>query len=372
MIALSDLTKEVTADEAKATLYAVCVALGLPTTGWLSGAVVRTLIAVVAVVISGMSRLIARIARGGFRTLAEGDWLTLLAKDQYGLDRIGAEYATGTVRLTKTGGAVYTLDPGDVILKHNSNQVFYTNRDAISLAGATTVDAVFVAMAAGSASDAAIGEITQFVTPLNGVTASNTTAFQGQDQESDADLRARCAAQFASLSPAGPADAYTITAKASNLSGILIGINRVVVQNISPGFVKVLCAKRAGEITPQEETQVTADLQAITPIGITSYAVTATAMPTIIRYTAYAYQSNSTALAIKQKITTALIAWLETRPIGGDNGGLWVSAIHSVILNADPSIYRVALALPAADITMSPTWVATAGEIQANCEVILT
>lgn len=372
MIALSDLTKEVTVDEAKATLYAVCVALGLPITGWLSGAVVRTLIAVVAVVVAGISRLIARIARGGFRSLAENEWLTLLAKDQYGLDRIGAEYASGTVRLTKTGGAVYSLEPGDLILKHASKTTLYSNRDAISLAGAATVDAVFVAMVAGSASDAAIGEITQFVTPLNGVASSNTTAFQGQDRESDAELRARCAAQFASMSAAGPADVYVVKAKASRLNGAMIGVNRVLVQSFSPGSIKVLCAKNDGEITAPEEAQVTADLQTITPLGVTSYAVTATAMPTNIRYTAYAYQGSQTEADIKSKIYSALAAWLQTRPIGGDNGCLWVSAIHAVILGADPSIYRVALTLPAADIWMNPTWVATVGDFTTGSSVVLT
>lgn len=372
MIALSDLTQEVTADEAKATLYAVCVALGLPITGWLSGAVVRTLIAVVAVVIAGISRLIARIARGGFRTLAEGDWLTLLAKDQYGIDRIVAEYASGTVRLTKTGGAVYSLDPGDLILKHATKPDTYTNRDAISLAGTTTVDAVFVAMAAGTASNASIGEITQFVTPLNGVTATNTTAFQGQDGESDAELRERCAVQFASMSAAGPADVYVVKAKAARLNGALIGVNRVLVQVISAGSIKVLCAKNDGEITALEEAQVTSDLQTITPLGVTSYAATATAMPTNIRYTAYAYQGSQTELDIQTKIYAALAAWLRTRPIGGDNGYLWVSAIHAVILGADPSIYRVVLALPSADIWMNPTWVATVGDFTTGSSVVLT
>lgn len=372
MIYLSDLTREVTADEAKSTLYAVCTALGLPTTGWLSGAVIRTLIAVVAVVVAGISRVIVQITKGRYRTLAEGDWLTLLAQDEYGIERIGAEYATGTVRLTKTGGAVYELEPGDVILKHKTLDVSYTNRDHISLVGNTTVDAAFAAREPGSGSNANVGDITIMTTTLLGVTASNTTIFRGQDKESDIDLRARCASVFASLSPAGPADAYSYAAKRSKINSVLIGIDRVLVRLTAPGYVNVFMAKSSGELDATELAQAAIDIQAITPLGITSVADTAIAMPTIVRYTAYAYPSNQSAAEIKQKIDTALRLWIQSRPIGGDKGHLWADVIRSVILNSDPSIYHVALAAPAADIVMDATWVAVPGDITTGCEVLFS
>ena len=370
MIYLSDLTREVTADEAKSTLYAVCTALGLPTTGWLSGAVVRTIIAVVAVVVAGISRVIVQIAKGRYRTLAEGDWLTLLAQDEYGIERIGAEFATGTVRLTKTGGAVYELEPGDVILKHKTLEVFYTNRDHISLVGNTPVDAVFVAREAGTGSNASVGDITILTTTLLGVTVTNTTVFRGRDGESDAELRARCASVFASLSPAGPADAYLYTAKKARLNGILIGVDRVLVRRLASSYVQVVLAKSTGELDASELAQVTTDIQSVTPLGVDSSAISATALPTNVRYTAYAYPSNQSAADIKTKIEAALRAWIQSRPIGGDKGYLWADVIRSVVLNADPSIYHVALTAPAADIVMDATSVAIPGDITSNCEVL--
>ena len=77
---LDDLTTPLTVDECKAAIYATIEARGTSTTAWEPGAVARTIIAGVSIVLAAMSVLIALIAKSGFLSLSEGDWLTVVAR----------------------------------------------------------------------------------------------------------------------------------------------------------------------------------------------------------------------------------------------------------------------------------------------------
>ena len=58
---LAELTTPLTADEVEAALYAALAARGAKTTAWKPGAVVRTIIAGVAIVLAAFSSLVAAI-----------------------------------------------------------------------------------------------------------------------------------------------------------------------------------------------------------------------------------------------------------------------------------------------------------------------
>ena len=122
MVTLDELTTPVTVDEWKTSIYSVMGRVGVDTTSWKPGAVVRTIVTAVSIMLAALSVLIAAIAAGGFLELATGMWLTLLARYQYGVERQEATRATGQVTITNSGGGIYDFDPEDLVVLHATTQ----------------------------------------------------------------------------------------------------------------------------------------------------------------------------------------------------------------------------------------------------------
>src|SRR5215471_1898157 len=204
-----DLTKPVTRQEAQASIYEVLGIIGVNTTSWKPGAVVRTMIVATSIVLSAYSELQQRIARSGFLELSEGAWLDLVAHYVYDVDRIEATFATGDVVLTNSGGGVSSYDPDDLIFVNASTGQTYRNVAHVDIPATTSGIVVPVrASVSGSVGSAGIGQISQLLTVVLNVTCSNPAPLAGTDAESDALLRERCKEKLGSLSPMGPWDAY--------------------------------------------------------------------------------------------------------------------------------------------------------------------
>src|SRR5687767_5936032 len=109
-ITIESLTTPVTKDEAKEAIYEALATVGVNTTTWKPGAVVRTLVAIVAILFAACTNLIAEIAKSGFLELTSGSWLTLVARYVYGVTRLEATFGTGTLTLINSGGGVYDVD----------------------------------------------------------------------------------------------------------------------------------------------------------------------------------------------------------------------------------------------------------------------
>ena len=90
-------------------------ATGTKTTNWKPGAVVRTIVAVLAFVLAAFSVLTSLLAKSGFLELSSGAWLTLVARYVYGVERDTGSFATGFVTLDNAGGGVYSGDPDDLL-----------------------------------------------------------------------------------------------------------------------------------------------------------------------------------------------------------------------------------------------------------------
>jgi hypothetical protein len=93
LLPLDELTTPLTTDQVKARIYATLASVGVSTTSWKPGAVVRTMIAACAIVMAALSELTANIARSGFLELAEDKWLALVAHHVYGVDKVYATFA---------------------------------------------------------------------------------------------------------------------------------------------------------------------------------------------------------------------------------------------------------------------------------------
>ncbi|HKU42874.1 MAG TPA: baseplate J/gp47 family protein, partial [Polyangiales bacterium] len=115
-------------------------------------------------------KLTAQIARSGFLELAEGDWLTLVARHVYGVEREQATFAAGEVTLTNSGGGSFTLDADDLVVWNPTIKKSFRNPAGFTLGPADDITIPIVAIEAGTASTSSPGAITEIETTLLGVT----------------------------------------------------------------------------------------------------------------------------------------------------------------------------------------------------------
>ena len=373
--ALDDLTTPVTRAEVVASIYEAFGVVGVNTTSWKPGAVVRTMIAVVSIVLSGFSVLQAKIARSGFLALSSGDWLTLVAHYVYGVDRILANFATGQVTLTNSAGGVFGGDADDLIFSNSTTGKTYRNTSAYSIGALGTVTLDIQASEQGSASTSAPGAIDTLTTPLLGVTCSNALAVIGRDAEKDPPLRTRCSELLGALSPFGPWDAYASAVRnATHTDGTSLGITRVRLVKDGSGNVYVYLASDSGAVTGTVGDLATdlgiadeAIQQLSAPLGVTAHTLTATAVTIAPTYEVWMYNtSGQSPSQVQALIATALGDFMASQPIGGNvispaAGKVFVDAIRAVIAGTLPQIFHVVVSLPAADVTLAITEVPVLG-----------
>lgn len=328
-MSLDTLTKPLTSAEIRESIYAFLVSRGIVTTDWMPGAPSRTLIAIFAEVLAAFSVLVAMIARSGFLELSSGEWLTALAHETYGVERIGETFATGNVTLTNVTGAgsFVSVQPGDLVVRKADGTVYRSTAVfTLPAVAAATVTVPVQADVAGRTGTALPSTITSFVTVFVGCSVTNPTALLGTDAETDAALRVRCRAKIGVLSPNGPRDAYTFLAtSAKRDDGSAIGITRVRCIPDGIGGVDVYVADADGTVTGtvgDEDTDlgiIDRDIQEqAAPLAITARLHAATPHPTNVAYTAFISDASGlTSERIGDAIAEALAAHLSRIPIGG-------------------------------------------------------
>lgn len=383
-IALADLTKPLTLDECRTSIYNVMAATGVTTTGWKPGAVVRTMVTGFALIVASLTYMIAAIAKSGLLDFAESSWLTIKAFYDYNVERIPATYAEGVVTLVNSGGGVFNEVAEAVLFTNSATGKTYRNTQAISLGALSTLTDVPVrASEAGSASTALPLAIDTISSPVMlAVAVSNPSAIVGLDEESDVDLRTRCTEKTGALSPNGPSDAYAYVGRSVLLSGGgSAGVTRVTVARDGAGGVSVYCAGASGAITGS-----IGDLS--TPLGAVDDAIQrkAVAIPatcdvlsavTLAVPITYEVQLHNTSGQTDAQIQTAILAslasFMSVQPIGGNTisgpGKLFTSAIISAIGATKDSIgrplpiFRVILTAPAADVSLTADQVPILGTV---------
>lgn len=379
-VSIDDLTTPVTREEAKAAIYDTLGTVGTNTTAWRPGAVVRTIIAAVAILFSACTRLIAEIAKAGFLEFATKSWLTLVAQHVYGVARLEATFGVGTLRLTNTGGGIFTLDPGDLIVRNPTTDKTYTNVALVSLGAGAVVTLTVMAQEAGSPSTSAVGTVTEFVTPLIGVTCTNLTAIVGVDEEGDAALRLRCREVLGARSANGPSDAYASIARgAKRADGSAIGVTRIRIVKDGRGNAYIYLATAAGTVLGDAEDTST-DLgvvndqiqRLVAPLGFTAHTVGATPRPIDVSYSVWLLDTSGlTAAQLAALISTALGAYFAAAPIGGyvidgEPGRIYLNDIEGAIKAVRPEIFRVVLSSPAADVDVNTDEAPVLGTVTVN------
>jgi len=350
MIGISDLLSEVTAKETYERYLSNLERLGVPARSWRIGGSLRTILQVIATNYAELSAVVVALSRAGFLETAEKSWLTLLARSVFGEQRQGATQATGLLRLTNSGGGLYSWQPGQLIALHSINGKSYLNTTQVDLMPGQTRDAPIASREFGSGSNAGPGEIVDLETKMLGVSVSNPAAVVGVDEETDPMLRARCRDKLGTLSNGGPRRAFSYAAKTAKKSdGRPTDVNRVFVsRSSSTGEVHVLVASKSGAVSAEDLIAVRASVEALARPDCVTVFVASAAIANIGRDVVVWLQGTQIdVVAVEVALRVAAQAWVSAYPIGGftkppATQGWWFAAgLAGTLKAAHASVYDV-------------------------------
>jgi phage-related baseplate assembly protein len=307
--------------------------------------------------------------RGGFLDTATSNFLTLLARFVYGVDRNQAQAADGEITLTNTTATPHPIAVGELTVAHATSGKTYRNTEAGTLAALGTITLDILADEVGAASDASPNTITVLVSTLLGVTCTNAASVLGADEENDSDLAERCRDKLAALSPNGAAAAYEYLAKSTSVL-----VNRVAVAaNSSTGDVVVTLASPSGIVQPADVAIVNAAIQTqVVPLCITATVQSATALTIPVTCTVWVYtDANLTNAQVQALVSLQLSRYFASLKIGGDivppaGGKVFVDAIRGEIRQASSAIFHATIAAPSSDVSIATTQVAVLGAVTTS------
>lgn len=368
---LSDLLDAPTEDELTDAILATMVSEGFPVTSWRVGGVARTIVKLVAKGCVDLAGLVSAVAAGGLLTYSSGGWLTLLAAQVYQCFRAEATLARGTLRLDATiASGPYTITPGQLTFSWAAADgiKYYKNTTGGTLASGGSLSVSFQAEEAGSAHNAPDGGIDTIVTPLSGVTITDSffllngvsrITTQGSDEETDAALKARCLARWGTTGSAANEDGYEYWARAASSE-----ITRVrAAENVpSDGHVTVTVASSTGAPTGGAVTAVNEYINGPPtvrrPLCVTVHVAAAAEQAIPLTATVYVRAgSNPNAQA---QAAAALAAYQATLGIAGASGGYTVPGGVTVFrsqiieeLQTPAGVVNSVVSAPASDVNVT-------------------
>jgi hypothetical protein len=366
---LSDLLKPASRDDMMTMLLEIATSLGLPTTAWQSGSVVRTILLLVAQKLSDLSNVNVEITSGGFGDFVSDAQAPLWAKETFNVDIVLAEPATGLINVTNSSASPYDSNPGELIVAHNVTGKTYRNQALIHIPASGSLNDIAIASdETGTGADAAPGTITVLVSNQIGVVPTNPLAVLGSDLETTPHLVARARTKLGSLSPMGAKDAYNFVA--TSLSATSTPITRTkVVADITTGDITVYLATANGAPSGGDVAIVQGQIDALaepwcadaTAVGATNHAIAVT-------YQAWVQGTSLTVPQIETLIANALATYMSAAPIGGyvvppGTGQIFVEELSRVIHDATVGVVKVVVSLPASDVTLAANEVPTLGVV---------
>lgn len=279
-ITLADLLTPYTQTSLRTTQYGVLAEGGFPVTSWQSTSVPYVLTESNVACALDLANLIPLIAAGGLLDLAEGDWLTLLAAQNYLVDRVPAKFCRRVVRFTNDSGSTVSEAAGTVTVATEEGLQFITEQAIDVLDGATIYIVVKAAEAGDEYNDATASW--SLVTSIAGVTVDELggeplIVTLGAAEESDKSLRSRCREKWSTLGAGANRDAFSFWIKNTPGSPETVTRVHVMANEPLPGQVTAYAATDSGPISN------TATLGTVTQSGA-SPAVTLSGTPTEIIY----------------------------------------------------------------------------------------
>lgn len=260
---VDELLTPVTEESLESTQLGVLAAAEFPVTSWASTSVPVGLMKADVRAMTGLAAEIPTTVKGGYVKTAAKEWLTLVGDDFYDEDRVAAVFTQRKIRITDTGGAPYTRNPGDLWIESSAG-LKYKNIDAGTVPASGFYDFTFQAESPGDAYNASSSSWT-LLTPLPGTSVDDpggtpVYVVQGADEETDDSYKGRLRGKWAGLGGGANDDVYLGWAKKASAQ-----VTRAIVLRHYPlpGQVTVYIAGSGG--TPLDAGVVAAVLAYITP-----------------------------------------------------------------------------------------------------------
>jgi hypothetical protein len=145
-------------------------------------------------------------------------------------------------------------------------------------------------------------------------------------------------------------------------------VNRVATIADGAGHVDVYVATASGVVTGTVG-DLTSDLgriddsiqRNVVPVAVTATTHSATAVPVAVTWELWVLATSRSDADLKAAVNAALLAFLSTRPVGGDLlpgegvGRIYITALESTVGGAVAGTLRVAVTLPVADVDLTAT-----------------
>jgi uncharacterized phage protein gp47/JayE len=198
-LSLFDLQTPVSRESVRAYLVSLLVDAGFPVDAWQDESAARAFLELQAQAGAQQSIPVAALAKMGFLSTSEADFLTALVKSNYAEDRTLAVTTVMPVSLINSGSTTYVKAAREIIVQARNGRNFLNAASVSATAGATTVHS-FVSELPGAASNVPAQDLT-LTTPLAGVVARFSGAFTtaGADEEGDPQIRERASTKWAAL-----------------------------------------------------------------------------------------------------------------------------------------------------------------------------
>lgn len=215
-LSLQQLRTPFTRTEALELVLQILQDLGFDTTGWQDGRIQKTLVTMVATVVSDFSELPKALVEFCFNRLASGDALNEYSKARFDNEKTPAVRTRGAVLLTSRATVAYTISPGQLIVATDDGVEFRNIDDGTGwpkiLAAGGTLPLPVEARVAGITGNVPASAIKRLVTALAGVTVSASGnpwySIAGADEESDEHLQRRNETKWATLTVEFVAESY--------------------------------------------------------------------------------------------------------------------------------------------------------------------
>lgn len=316
-LSLFDLQTPVSVESVRAYLEGLLVAEGFPVTAWQDEGAARAFLELQAQAGAQQSIPVAALAKMGFLSTSEADFLTALTKSNYDLTRAVAVATIMPVSLINSSATTYVKGVGEVVLQARNGRNYFNQAAVNATAGATTIH-TFSAELPGSASNVPAQDLT-LVTPLAGVVARFLGSFttSGADEEGDPQLRERASTQWAVLRVEKIEPGIVNLARTAAPS--VFGVSVDDENPRGPGTLDVyLAASNATAGVSDVALVQTALNGALFGTGTAEPAGLAIAAPTLVLDLAMTvYVRGITAEAATTALSAAWDAFLLTVPVGG-------------------------------------------------------
>jgi uncharacterized phage protein gp47/JayE len=357
---LADLITPSTRASELNALLATMAAEGLPVTAWQAGNPLRTLSVADAEALRDLRGVVSEIARGGYLDSAEEGWLTLLAASVFDTTRVPSQYNARDITVTCAAGAgPYTITPAQLVVSDGTRRWQSTNTSNVTIPSGGSVAIRVRAEEPGDAYNVSGASITTLVAPaLAGLTVlGGATIDAGAPEESDATLRLRCRTRWGTLGRGATTAAYEFWALSTPGAE---AVRRVlVVPGPGDGTVAVYIAQAGATATAPQVSAVQTYIDTQRPTTDAPTVVAATEVPVSVTATVRV-RTASDSTANRTAATDAIAALINATPLGGE---IDREAIPAAIYRASAGIVDVDTSVPAADVVLTSTQVATVGAI---------